>query len=270
MAKEPFNEKRKFTADCVDYVPEPDMTFHDVFAHIENNIFNDMRGFETIVVSVLFEGDHGGFKACTDSKEPESLYSQILFACQMELWLRCDLDPALLKKYEDHEAAQKVEALKDQLYNHKCQDTDAIISTCAQLMTAYIDFIVDIADHVFADDMYTQLLWISAVNRFQDEIDLPDTPLKRMGTQRLNTLIETSCKSRKAEILRAETMDFEAYQALKAVADVLDTCSIAFQTGNPESGFQHIRGLHPGALEPHIKFLTQKHDLSGSKPPKPR
>ena len=266
MVKQVFNRQKQFTCDVVTITPSPDMSFHDVFHHIQTDIFSNMRGFKSIIAVALFHGDHGEFKASTTSDAPQEFYDSILLGCQMETWLRCSMDSTLLEHYAKHEAATQITGLQNNLYEQKCQDASEIQNICAQITTRYIDFLEGIAEEVFAGPLYTQLLWINALNNFQDEIGMPDTPLKRIGTKRLSSLIHSSTHNRNAEILRTKSVDFEAYTALKAVDDVLRKCVIAFQIGNTQEGSEHIRSIHPGALQAQIQCLEERYSLKVKAP----
>lgn len=250
-------EGRKYAYDCVDYRPRPGMTFHEIMEDIKRTVFSDLRGYEGIAVAVVL-GERNGmdFKSFTSSEDPGSFYRYVLGGCQMEGWLRCAPDENLLATCAGLERAKDMAALKEKLFRLKFDDYAGIESLCAAMTQGWCDFLTEDAGAVFEQGLRAQLLWIGAVNRFEDEIGLENTPLRRLGAARIQSLIEDGRARRREELARAETIDIGCFRTMKEADALMNDCVRAFRDGLLVEGLGFFRSIHPRALEPHIEKLV--------------
>jgi hypothetical protein len=207
---------------------------------------------------VLAKFNGRDFKGELVASDEEAYFQTMCCYAAHNAWLRSGLFFELLGMFS-HEALQPFEAVKSKLWATDCRDMAATQEVFSELEAAYINVLVNQADEVFAGNLYRQLLWIDAVNDFEDNFNKVGTPLDIIGTTKLAQLIELAKNAAAREMRVNKAIDFEYYKAVKDVHDVLKTCSIAFQSGYINNAYTGFRSIHPRALGDKVEVLKAKH-----------
>jgi len=257
-----YERKHDFPWDDAEYCPEDGVTFRAIEKLVEEQFLTDLNGYEGRAVSIFYGGPGKfDFRCYMSSDRPEGLLSTLLSSCQMNMWLGTHINLDFVREHKDTEQGQRVQSLLDDIYDLPHDDHEQLASLCRDLTDSYSDFLVDIAADIFKGGVRGQLVWLEAVNGFEDNMSLAKTPLKTIGAACIANLVESSRAHRAAQTSKAALISPDYCKAVKAAYEFMDDCVSCFTDGVDAYGQGTAHYMHLGAMDNYIKAIDEAFPL---------
>lgn len=249
--------KRKYKCNMIDHQADPEMSFRELDALVQEKYFTDLDGYESCIVCVFFgdEGNHD-YRIDASSDDPDALYTSLRHNMALNIWLHCDINMDVIAQYKDKlDSAERVADLLDQIYDHPCGDHKELERLAYLLSHSYSMFLIDAAETAFQRGIKSQLEWFREVNAFEDNSAFADRPLATMTPDLIRDLLLKSREIRKAEIKRAQSVSFDYFRALEKADQFMDECLRVFEEGLEAYGNGKIHYILPTMFDALIKGI---------------
>jgi hypothetical protein len=253
---------QKFTCDIVELRPEPGMTLRALERQIRERHFSDFGDYKTRIVRATLPLNEASMRPalfCEKGGTPGGMAWAVLEEMHLASWLPAAPDKRLLAKFAAHEGAASFMALADQVLDLQCGDDMGMSLASVALTEAWNDFLVEAAPDIFKGGIYHQLLWLEAVNNFEDCLTLGIKPLDRIPAFTLHSYISQAKEGCYRELMgEGNIISLQSRKALTEVRALLDKCLGSFNRAAE-------RAIHPGMLGAYIDALVHDYGLEPGK-----
>ena len=231
MAKRKSKEVSKKIPIFSYYTPEAGMTLRTTKEYLEKNVLSKPNHRKTIL-ALQFSHPDFGLTTPISSDETEKFHEKVLhmynkkgWMYNKKGWLRGysgnDNDKELLGFYKNNDKAKEIVLLEEKLFDQMFDDYTEIQAICDAITSAYSDFLVETADHVFTQTLELQLLWIDAAKRCDNECYLQEKPLALLKNPEILHLIEKSISPRFNKLVNEGELNAGTLDALQEIESVM-------------------------------------------------
>jgi hypothetical protein len=248
----------RHSCEIVDIEARPGMTLRALEQEIGETYFRDFGEFETRIVRAALPGGNGALRLdlyAGRDMAPTKMTEAALYAFEGMGWLGAGPDMRLLNGFLDLPETKEFFACADDVLNLQCNDAEGFTLASVALTACWHDFLVKSAPHVFARDIYHQLLWLEAVNSFQDDLMAHVTPLETIPLQEMYGYLGKAKENCRRELLGGKVISLKSREALRGVQDLFDKCLHAF------NGAAGPQPLPPGMLGAYVDILINDYGI---------